>query len=168
MIMSHLLRKSLLTLHVICSVSALGAIAAFLFLAIAGLSTEQQALSRAAYIFMQIIAQQLILPLLVASIVSGIVQSVGTTWGLFRHYWVVFKLALTGMALIVFLLQSDIINSLATAARQNAISDPAIDATKLRPIIHSSLGLVVMLVPVALSIFKPRGMTRYGWNRQLR
>jgi hypothetical protein len=33
-----------------------------------------------------------------------VVQSLGTPWGLFRHYWVVFKLLITAFATIILLI----------------------------------------------------------------
>lgn len=32
--------------------------------------------------------------------------------------------------------------------------------------LHAAGGLLALLVPVALSVYKPRGMTRYGWRKQ--
>jgi hypothetical protein len=31
---------------------------------------------------------------------------------------------------------------------------------------HSVGGLLVLLIPLVLNIYKPRGLTRYGWRRQ--
>jgi hypothetical protein len=33
-------------------------------------------------------------------------------------------------------------------------------------VIHAGGGLLVLLLPVVLSVYKPRGMTRYGWRKQ--
>jgi hypothetical protein len=33
-------------------------------------------------------------------------------------------------------------------------------------LLHSIGGLVVLLITVILSVFKPRGVTRYGWRKQ--
>ena len=32
--------------------------------------------------------------------------------------------------------------------------------------IHGGGGLLVLLMTTILSVYKPRGMTRYGWRRQ--
>jgi hypothetical protein len=37
---------------------------------------------------MGLTAWLVIMPLSVATLVSGLVQALGTTWGLLRHYWV--------------------------------------------------------------------------------
>ena len=44
---------------------------------------------RAAYLVTALIGWLVIVPLSFAVLVTGLVQSLGTEWGLFRHYWVV-------------------------------------------------------------------------------
>jgi hypothetical protein len=36
------------------------------------------------------------------------------------------------------------------------------------PIVHSAGALVLLLLAVTLSVYKPRGMTRYGQRKQLK
>lgn len=79
------LRKFALTAHVLFSVGWLGAVAAFLVLAIAGFTDQDAQISRAAYIAMNLIAWYVIVPLAFASLVSGLIQALGTKWRLFRH-----------------------------------------------------------------------------------
>ena len=86
MTMTPSLRKFLLTTHVTCSVGSLGAVAGFLALAIAGLAGQDAQTVRAAYIAMALIAWFVIVPLTFAALLTGLVQSLGTAWGLFRHY----------------------------------------------------------------------------------
>ena len=95
MTMTHGLRKFALTAHVTFSVGLLGSIAAFLALAVAGLTSQNGQMVRAAYPAMELIARFVIVPFAFGSLLTGIIQSLGTTWGLFRHYWVVIKLLLT-------------------------------------------------------------------------
>lgn len=85
-------RKFALTAPVTASVGWLGAVAGFLALAIAGLTSQDPQRVRAAYLAMDMIGWFVIVPLSLASLVTGVIQSLGTTWGLFRHYWVLFKL----------------------------------------------------------------------------
>ena len=104
MTMTPGLRKFALTAHVTTSVGWLGAVAAFLALAIAGLTSQDAHLLRAAYLAMELTAWSIIVPLSLASPLTGLVQSLGTPWGLFRHYWVLVKLLITIPASIVLLL----------------------------------------------------------------
>lgn len=139
----------------------LGAIAAFLALAIAGLTSRDASRIQAAYVAMDLIARAVITPLALAAVATGILQGLGTPWGLFRHYWVLIKLLATSFATGVLLVKLSLI---ATAARMAAAGAPLDDlrAIGLQLLIHASGGLTVLLLPMVLSIYKPRGLTRHG------
>src|SRR5436853_6235078 len=97
-------RKLALTSHVTTSVGWLGAVAAFLALSIVGLRSTAPETVRAAYVAMNVIGLFVVVPLSLAAVVTGIVQALGSSWGLFRHYWIVVKLALTILATLLLLL----------------------------------------------------------------
>jgi len=105
MTMTPNLRKLALTAHVTSSVGLLGSIAAFLALSIAGLNSQDTQTIRAAYLAMDLVARLIIVPLAFASLVTGLIQSLGTPWGLFRHYWVLAKLLLTAFATTILLIK---------------------------------------------------------------
>ncbi len=153
-------RKLALIAHVTASVGWLGAVAGFLTLAIAGLVGADVDMVRAAYIGMDLIGWYVIVPLCFASLVSGLVQSLGTSWGLFRHYWVVIKLVLTVLSTIILMVHMRPIGQLADAARQSALADHR--AVQIQLVVDASAAIVVLLVNVSLSIIKPRGLTRHG------
>ncbi|TIL34147.1 hypothetical protein [Mesorhizobium sp.] len=166
MIMTPGLRKFTLTVHVTSSVGTLGAVAGFLALAVAGLASEDSQMVRAAYPAMELTARYIVLPLVLASLLTGIVQSLGTPWGLFRHYWVLTKLLLNVLVTIVLLLQLELIGYLADVSAETKLSSADLRGLRVSPVIHAVGGLLVLLVPVALSLYKPRGLTRYGWRKQ--
>src|SRR5437899_11571017 len=122
MIMTPRLRKFALTAHVTSSVGWLGAVAGFLALAVAGLTSQDDQMVRSAYLAMDLIARFVIVPLALASLLTGIVQSLGTQWGLFRHYWVLAKLLITIFATIVLLIKMELIGSAARVAAQTTSS----------------------------------------------
>lgn len=159
-------RKLVLVAHVSSSVAALGAVAVFLALAVTGLASEDAEVVRAAYISNALIAWYIILPLLIASLLIGVGQAVGTHWGLFRHYWVVAKLALTVVTVYVLLQQMEGISYLADAAARASLSASDLLGLRRSVQLHAAGGLVVLLLVVGLSIYKPRGLTRYGWRMQ--
>lgn len=68
---------------VVSSVGLLGAIASFLALAIAGVTSQNAPTVRAAYLAMELTARFVIVPLAFASLLTGLIQSLGTPWGLF-------------------------------------------------------------------------------------
>jgi hypothetical protein len=164
--MAPRLRKFALTAHITSSVGLLGAVASFLVLAIAGLTSQDTRMVRAAYLAMELTTWFVIVPLAVASLLSGIIQSLGTSWGLFRHYWVLAKLSLTLFATVVLLLKLKLIGYVAGVAAERTLSSVDLRAARTELVIHASGGLLVLLIPMALSVYKPRGMTRYGWRKQ--
>jgi ABC-type sulfate transport system permease component len=104
-------------------------------------------------------------PFVSGALLIGIIQSLVTPWGLFRHYWIIAKLVLTLFALSVLLLQLNGIDQLARAAADSSFTTDAFASLQASLIIHASGGLVVVLLALVLSIYKPRGMTRYGVRR---
>src|ERR1700704_3766263 len=166
MIMTIGVRKFALTAHVTSSVGLLGSIAAFLALAISGLTSQDIKMVRAAYLAMEVIARFVIVPLAFASLLTGLIQSLGTPWGLFRHYWVVVKLLLTVFATVVLLVRMELIGYAARLAAETTMSRADLRAAGIQLVVHAAGGLLVLLVPAVLSVYKPPGMTRYGWRKQ--
>ena len=160
------LRKLALTTHVVCSVGWLGAVGAFLALAIAGLTSDSQETVRGAYLAMEVIAWFAIVPLAFAALVTGLAQSLGTTWGLFRHYWVLAKLLLTVVATVVLLFQMGNIEFMRDAAADMTLSSGRLRGERVSLLVHAAGGLVVLLLTTVLAVVKPRGVTRYGWRKQ--
>ena len=155
------LRKVVLTAHITTSVGWMGAVVAYIGLDVTASTTEDAERARAAYLAMEVTAGSVIVPLALASVIIGVINAVGTPWGLFRHYWVLVKLLLTLVATAVLLVESRTISSLAVAAQ--AGEDPRMLPGTL---VHSIGGLLALVVIMILSVYKPKGMTRYGWRRQ--
>jgi hypothetical protein len=155
------LRKLVFTAHVVFSVGWLGAIAGFLALAVASLTSDRTETVRAAYLAMELMGWFVLVPLALASLLTGLVQSLGTHWGLFRHYWVVFKLLINAVATFVLLIYTETLASLADTARQ---SDHLLRSSS--PALHAGLALVLLLVATTLAVYKPRGLTPYGRRKQ--
>jgi hypothetical protein len=167
MLMSPGLRKFALAVHLTLSVGWVGAVAAYMGLDVTTATSEDVAALRAAYLGMETIATFVIVPLALSAFVTGLIMSLGTKWGLFRHYWVVISLVLTTIAAVVLLLEMREISSLADMA-----ADPTTSPDELRAmpstLAHSIGGTAVLLMVLVLNIYKPQGLTRYGWRRQQR
>jgi hypothetical protein len=114
--MTPAVRKVALTAHVVASVGWLGAVAAFLALAVVGLTSQDAATVRGVYLVMEPAAWFVLVPLAVASLLTGLLQSLVTTWGLFRHYWVVFKLVINLVASTVLLVYMETFTYMAAVA----------------------------------------------------
>lgn len=159
------LRKAALAVHLAVSVGWVGAVAAYLALDLAATTSADAATLRAAYLGMALIVSSVIVPLAFATLVTGLVVSLGTKWGLVRHWWVLVSLALTVFASVVLVVETGTI-----AAYAGVAADPATTAVELRglgsTVVHSIGGSVVLLVVLLLNVYKPPGLTPYGWRKQ--
>jgi len=164
MIMTPGVRRFALTTHVTSSVGWLGAACVFLAHAAIGLNSEDPQIVRGVYLVMEPAARFALLPLATAALATGLVQSLGTTWGLFRHYWVVFKLLITMCATVILLIYMNTFRQMAAVA-----ADPLVDLEMVRnpsPALHAGLALAALITATALAIYKPAGLTPYGRRMQ--
>jgi hypothetical protein len=167
MIMTPRLRKFVLTAHVTSSVGWLGAVAVFLALAVIGLTSQDAQTVRAVYLVIEPAAWFVLVPLAFASLTTGLVQSLGTTWGLFRHYWVFFKLLINLSAIVVLLMYTQTLSYLADVAAETTLSSDDLGVLRTPSVVlHSALALLLLLVATVLAVYKPRGMTPYGLRKQ--
>jgi hypothetical protein len=150
----------------VSSVGWLGAVAGFLALAVVGRLSGDPDTVRAAYLATELTTWFVIVPLCLASLLTGIIQSLGTTWGLLRH-WVVMKLALTLLATVLLLVHTQPIGIVADIAAATALSASDLAGLRLQLIVDAGAALLVLLIATILAVFKPRGVTRYG-RRKLR
>lgn len=164
--MTPWLRKLTLAVHLTVSVGWIGAVSAYAAFDVSVLGGEDPQTLRTAYLAMDRIVRYVIVPLAFASLITGIAVSVGTKWGLFRHYWVVISLLLTTLAAVVLLREVGIIGLYADIA-----ADPRTSAEDLKALpstsLHSIGGIVILFVVLVLNVYKPRGVTRYGRRKAL-
>lgn len=165
-LMAPAFRKVALTTHVTSSVGWLGSVAAFLALAIAGLSNGNPEVVRAAYLAMHLVTWYVIVPLSLASFATGVLEGLGTPWGLFRHYWVVTKLLLTILATIVLFVHTQPIDRVARVAMETGLAGTDLRQLRVQLIGDASAALFVLFVTTTLSVYKPWGMTPYGIRQQ--
>jgi hypothetical protein len=159
-------RKFALTTHITSSVGWIGAVATFLVLAAIALASSDDELVRGAYVAMEATGWYVIVPFALVSLLTGLIQALGTEWGLFRHYWVVIKLVLTIAATIVLLVHMQPIGQLADAAAQ---TPPALDhlhGARIQVVADAGAALAVLVIATALAVYKPRGLTPFRRRRR--
>jgi hypothetical protein len=165
-------RKFWLATHLALSVGWIGAVLVYLALSVTAMTTRDPETVRAGWIAMELTGWYVIVPLALASILTGLVMALGTKWGLFRHYWVLFSLVLTTFATVILLLHMPDVSLLAEVARdpEGAALDPAREHLLSRlpegDLLHPGLGLVVLLLVQILNVYKPRGVTPYGRRKE--
>ncbi len=154
--------RIVLTSHITFSVGWLGAVAVFLALAITGLSSQNIQLARSAYVAMELSAWYVIVPSCLASLFTGLVQSLGTKWGLFKHYWIVVKLFLTIVATIFLLLHLQPISYLAGVAANTSLTNIQEPGLQIQLIAVSGAAILVLLAATTISIYKPWGKIKFA------
>jgi hypothetical protein len=167
LLLSPAVRKLTLTTHITASVGWIGAVAAFLVLAGVELSTQNALLVRGTFLSMDVIAWTMILPLSLASLLTGLILGLFTKWGLLSYYWVLAKLLVNLLASIILLMYVQSLGPLASVAAASTVSGADLLSLKgSDSVIHSGVALVALLVAIIFSVYKPRGMTRYGQRKQ--
>ena len=159
-------RKFTFATHIVSSLGWLGAVVTFLALAVIGLRSQDETTVRGAYLVMAPTAWFVLVPLAHASLLSGIALSLGSAWGLFRHYWVVLKLLMTVFATVILLVYMATFRQMADVA-----ADPAVNLSAVRnpsPLVHSILALLVLAAATVLGVYKPFGTTGYGQGSESR
>jgi len=155
-------RKLALTTHIIFSVGWLGAVVAYLALAIVGLTSNDAPIVRATYISMELIGWFVIVPFSLATLLAGLVESLGTQWGLIRHWWILAKFLLTTGATIVLMWHMPAVSRMSDVAAETTLSITDFRALRIQLLVHAEGGLLVLLAATVLSVYKPWGMTPYG------
>jgi hypothetical protein len=153
-------RPLVLTLHVVSSVGWLGAVAAFFALGLRGIALADPRAAFAAYAAMDLVARAVIVPACIASLVTGVLQSLITPWGLFRHYWVLFKLLLTVAATVLLLLHLGPIRYAADLASVTTPDLAALEPVARKLVVTSGAAVLLLLTTTVLSVYKPAGLLR--------
>ena len=168
--MTPALRKLTITAHVTFSVGWLGAVAAFLVLSIAGLTSHDAEVVRGAYLSMDLISRFIIIPMCFAALATGLLQALGTPWGFFRYYWILLKFGLALFATIALLIHQFAVMAVAAkrvsgAAAETLFSSDLV-SLKTELVRAPSLAILLLLVAATLGVYKPWGLTRYGRRKQ--
>jgi hypothetical protein len=167
MTLSPFFRKFALTAHITFSVGWLGAVAGFLALAVAGLASHNPQLVRSSYLTMELMGWFVIVPACLGALLTGITQSLGTNWGLFRYYWVLVKLLLTLAATILLLVHMQPISYLAAVAAKATLAPSELRGLRIQLIADAVAAIVVLLGAITLSVYKPWGTIRYeSWQQK--
>src|SRR5712692_3469689 len=166
--MTPALRKLTITAHVTFSVGWLGAVAAFLVLSVAGLTSHDAEVVRGAYLSMDLISRFIVIPMCFAALATGLLQALGTPWGLFRYYWILVKFGLAIFATIALLLHQFVVvvAKRVSGAATETLFSADLGSLKTELVRAPSLAIVLLLVVTTLGVYKPWGLTRYGRRKQ--
>jgi hypothetical protein len=145
-------RKLLLIVHIVLSIGWVGALSGFVVLSMAGLISDDLVVARSAYVSMDLVNRFAIVPFAILALLTGIIQSLRTPWGLARHYWVLFKLLIIATATFMLLMKTGQISTMASVAGETSFSI----------IIHAIGGVAVLLWATTLAVYKPTAETPFA------
>lgn len=158
-------RNVLLTVHIVVAVGVIGADISVITLSITGLTSGVPELIRASYLAMELLADSILLPLALATLLTGILLGIGTRWVLTRYYWVLTKLVLTitVVTALVFVLRPRVNQA---AAEVLQIPPAELATTGIGQVGAAVTGgiaaaLLVLLINATLAVNKPWGQIRF-------
>ncbi|TXS55950.1 DUF2269 family protein [Streptomyces sp. t39] len=160
--LQHPARRGVLAIHVTASAGWLGLTLGLLALALTALSSGSPSAAEASYRSMKVFTDWLVLPIALVTLLSGLVLSLGTPWGLARHRWVVAKFWLTLATTVasVVLLRPGVDRAAAAAVSGLPVPEPR------DLVMGPAVSLAAYVFMTVVSLLKPWGPTRRG--RRLR
>lgn len=165
MTLTPALRKAALAVHLVFAVGWIGAVSCYVALGVATATSEDTELIRSGWSSMELIGWYVLVPAAIGTLLTGLLLALSTRWGLLRHYWVLISLVLTAAATAVLLLHMPDVSALQARATRASARELETMGGDLG---HSTVGLLLLLVIMALNIYKPPGLTRRGWRLQQR
>ena len=152
-------RKALVAAHIVFSVGLLGLSAAQFVLATVAALTSDVTMAHAAYRSIGIFRLGVVQPIAVATLVTGIILSLGTKWGLFQHTWIVVKLVLTVAAVLNGMLNLGpaVQRVIALTANASAASPPDLGTTALVAMAVPGVNVLMLGAATVISVYKPWG-----------
>lgn len=158
------LKRWVFFFHLAFSGILLGTTTIFLIFSINAAATSDESVLRACYTAMSILATTSIRASTIGVVVTGILLSLLTKWGLFRFYWIIVKEVLTlvaiGLGIFGFYFWTLHAVSGLSSEGVNAISDPAFTNNRLQLFIGIILQILSLAAMFAISVFKPWGMRK--------
>lgn len=151
-------RKVWLMLHIGFSVSWLGLSLAMAVMSVVGLTADDRGTRRTAYDIMHLFDLALVIPSMALALITGVVLSVGTRWGLIRHWWVLLKFVIAlSLPLFAAFFEHKWIKELRALEPSQEPGGTGVALTVCLLVFTALLWTAVFL-----SVFKPGGRTRWG------
>lgn len=158
--MSPRTRRVWLTLHVGISAGWLGVSLTMTVLALTAQFANSHSVRHGAYELLHLIDWRAAIPSMFLTIITGLVVSLGTKWGLVRHWWVLTKFAIS---VTIPLVAGTVESALADELMERTV-DPAAKPGATGVGLVACLGAftVALWVATILSVVKPWDRTPWG------
>ena len=153
-------RRAVLTIHIVAAGAWIGMDVVLGVLVFTARSTTDISTEALAYRALELFAVWPLLAAGLATLLSGIVLGLGTTYGLVKHWWVAVKLAinLVLLTLVTFALRAAVSEaaSYGEALAAGTPTDVSLDRLFMPPIVSST----ALVTATILSVYKPWGRIR--------
>ncbi|WP_239696803.1 hypothetical protein [Paenibacillus oryzisoli] len=154
-------KKWMLSLHIVFAAIMLGTCVTFLILSITVASSSDSGLILSCYKAMHVLAGTSVRASVIGTIVTGVLLSLGTHWGLAKYNWIIAKEVLTVVAVIIGPIGMYIWTlkgiSLMTDVGAESAYQGAYVSNMFWLFIGIGLQLLSLIAMYLLSIFKPWG-----------
>lgn len=154
-------RKWLVTIHLLFSAIMLGMSFVFLVLSIVAGTTNDEGVFKACYSIMHLLSKTTIRFSTIGTLVTGILLSVLTPWGLFKHYWIIVKEAVTFLTILIgpvgMYMWTLKAVTLTSSEGMNALLDQGFTIDSMQLWIGIILQIVSLVGLFIISVFKPWG-----------
>ncbi|WP_269883951.1 hypothetical protein [Paenibacillus gyeongsangnamensis] len=154
-------KKWLLSFHLLFDGILLGESVVIVIVSIAALSATSREVLQACYLIMNLIARTGIRASMIGTVLTGILLSVLTRWGLFRYYWIMVKEGLTllsiGIGVIGFYVWSFRGLTMISAEGLEALHNPVFQVNTAALWTGIALQIMSLAGMTVISVFKPWG-----------
>ncbi|MBO9610220.1 MAG: hypothetical protein J7639_29950 [Paenibacillaceae bacterium] len=153
-------RKLLLTLHIIFSAIMLGGSVAFFIFSLVAASTHDMSILEACYRAMHLLSDTSMRASTIGTVITGVLLSVWTHWGLFRYYWIVAKELLTLVTIATGLYGMYVLSLRGLTMMHEGVglvAGAAFETNRLYLMTGIVIQLVSLVAMMALSVYKPWG-----------
>ncbi|WP_240338474.1 hypothetical protein [Peribacillus alkalitolerans] len=146
-------KKWWLTAHILFSAIWLGVTVTFLILSISVLTTDDHGTVKAYYTSMLQLEQTAGRASIIGTVITGMVLSIFTKWGLFKFNWIIFKeiLTLICMALGFIFIYFWTLNGIQVSG------EPAFISNHFQLMAGIVLQIILLVTIFIVSVFKPWG-----------
>ena len=154
-------RNLLLGAHILCAALWMGGVAALLVISLVGARPQHDEALSLMRLTLRWIDWVIIIPACLGSLLTGLLFSWLTTWGFFRHTWLVIKWVLTVAMILfgIFFLGPWVDRTAILAAERGVASlgDPSYAVTVTRILAAAGVQMALLLFMLFLSTLKPFG-----------
>jgi hypothetical protein len=163
-------KRWLLSAHLLCTMAWLGAALCSLIFNLTALLTTDLHMLNASYVFADILDKAILRGGAVGALLTGLLLSVLTQWGLMRFYWIIVKEIVSVLCIVIGVIISgwnDEAISFTALQGLHALHDPLYLTNRTLMFIGIFFQLVALAGVIVISVFKPWGQRkRPGQRRQ--